>query len=73
MAAYYAVLIHYEGEETLTENQTETSNCLDVTFKYTSIMFLELAILLNISKWVYFFLVAQTHRNIRYHEISMEL
>ena len=38
-----------------------------------SVLFLELAIMLNISKWVYFFLVILTHRKIRYDEIFAEM
>ena len=36
-------------------------------------LFLELAIMLNISKWMYYFLVIKTHRNIRLYEINEEI
>ena len=36
-------------------------------------LFLELAALMNIAKWIYFFLVVQTHRNIRHYEINMDI
>ena len=29
--------------------------------------------MLNIAKWVYFFLVIKTHRSIREHEIEVEM
>ena len=35
--------------------------------------FLELALLMNIVKWMYFFLVVKIHRNIRHYEINMEI
>ena len=38
-----------------------------------SFLFLELAIMLNISKWIYFYLVILTHRKIRYDEIFAEM
>ena len=38
-----------------------------------SILFLELAVLMNITKWIYFFNVVQTHRNIREEEITVEV
>ena len=36
-------------------------------------LFLELAIMLNIAKWIYYFLVMKTHREIRINEISAEI
>ena len=33
-------------------------------------LFLELAIMLNIAKWIYYYLVILTHRKIRYNEID---
>ena len=36
-------------------------------------LFLELAIMLNIAKWIYFYLLIQTHRNIRIYEINQEI
>ena len=36
-------------------------------------MFNELAVLLNITKWVYFVLVLKAHRNIRLYYISREI
>ena len=38
-----------------------------------SYLFLWLAIMLNIAKWVYFFFVIKSHRSIREHEIEVEL
>ena len=38
-----------------------------------SYLFLELAILMNIAKWVYYFMVVKTHRNIRHYEINMDI
>ena len=36
-------------------------------------LFLELAMMLNIGIWVYFYLKIQTHRDIRYDEINEAL
>ena len=36
-------------------------------------IFLELAIILNIAKWVYFYLVIKTHRSIREYEINVAI
>ena len=36
-------------------------------------LFLQLGILMNITKWVYFFVAINTHRNIRHFEINMEM
>ena len=35
--------------------------------------FLELAALMNVTKWIYYFLIVQTHRNIREKEITLEV
>ena len=36
-------------------------------------LFLEISIMLNIAKWIYFFFVIKTHRSIREHEIEVEM
>ena len=36
-------------------------------------LFLSIAIMLNIAKWIYFFLLIKTHRNIRLNEINAEI
>ena len=36
-------------------------------------LFLSIAIMLNIAKWIYFFLLIKTHRNIRLYEINEEI
>ena len=36
-------------------------------------LFLEMAIMLNIAKWIYYFLLINTHRKIRLFEISAEI
>ena len=36
-------------------------------------LFLEMAIMLNIAKWIYYFLLIKTHRSIRLFEISAEI
>ena len=48
--------------------------CLDIIFgSLMPYLFFELAILMNIAKWIYYFLVVKTHRNIRHYEISMDI
>ena len=44
-----------------------------MTTSYIPFYFLELALLMNIAKWMYFFLVVKIHRNIRHYEINMEI
>ena len=36
-------------------------------------LFLEMAIMLNIAKWIYYFLLINTHRKIRLFEINAEI
>ena len=36
-------------------------------------LFLAIAIMLNIAKWIYFFLFFKTHRDIRLNEINAEI
>ena len=43
---------------------------LNLEFRF---LFLELAVMLNITKWIYFYLVILTHRKIRYDEIYAEI
>ena len=38
-----------------------------------SALFLELSILMNITKWVNYFLFLRTHRKIRYEEVYVEM
>ena len=43
-------------------------------FYYTiPFLFLELAVLMNIAKWIYFILAVRAHRNIRIFEINMDI
>ena len=60
------------GEGKITDD--ERRHCLEITFGYVgSYLFLELAILMNIAKWFYYFLVVKFHRNIRHYEINMDI
>ena len=56
------------------QSHLKVYNCLQWSFAYSfCYLFLQIAILLNIAKWIYFFLVIQTHRNIRLFEINAEI
>ena len=38
----------------------------------SSLLFLEIAILMNVIEWIYYYCVVQAHRNIREEEIKVE-
>ena len=38
----------------------------------SSLLFLEIAILMNVIEWIYYYFVVQFHRNIREEEIKVE-
>ena len=38
-----------------------------------AVLFLELSILMNITKWIYYFLFLRIHRKIRYEEVYVEM
>ena len=49
-------------------------NCLDITLGLIAPnLFLEVAVLMNSAKWVYYFFVIDMKRNIRQNEIMMEI
>ena len=39
----------------------------------SSFLFLEIAILMNLAKWIYYFLAIKTQRDIRHYEINMDI
>ena len=60
--------------ESKTDFETELYLALTPTFLFLSNnLFLELAIILNIAKWIYYILVIRTHRSIREYEINVAI
>ena len=73
LSVYYILLLDDEGRS-FSDKYLKTRMSIEWILENVSpVMFLELAILMNITKWLYFFMVVQTHRNIREEEIKVEV
>ena len=67
-------ILAYFKRDSFTDWESKIYKEISEIFGYLSpYLFLWLAVMLNIAKWIYFFLVIKTHRSIREHEIEVEL
>ena len=71
MVVYYLLFIWaYYREESFTDWEHNLHDSLESILYEFRYLFLELAIMLNIAIWGYFYLKILTHRDIRYDEIN---
>ena len=66
----YGTFVH-EKQHSIYTNKL--FKCLISTLENLRLLFLELAILLNINKWIYFILALKAHRNICHYDISIKI
>ena len=64
------LILKYFNEKVVAWDQHLFIHLLNVFDYMLRYLFLQLAIMLNISKWIYFYLVIIAHRKIRYDEID---
>ena len=73
LAVYFVLLLQDEGSSYSDQQYLKRYNIEWILGNVISDLFLELAILMNVTKWIYYFLVMLTHRNIREEEIKVEV
>ena len=71
--AYYVLYVTFVTHPIHSDYHMKLYSCLTDILGNVPILFLELAILMNITKWIYFILALKAHRNIRHYEISREV
>ena len=60
-------------EDSLHSDSTILKRVLTITSSVCAVFYLEISILMNITKWVNYFLFLRIHRKIRYEEVYVEM
>ena len=70
---YYVFTLTYVIDQNHSEYEKNLEICLTDILENCPLFLLELAILLNITKWIYFILALKAHRNIAHYDISRKI